>query len=339
MTTGRIELPRLDDLHTHLRQEGMMQTVAPLTWSGGAGRVLVMPNTLPHIRTTREALDYREQLIAVEPRLRYLMTLYLTPDLHPDEVRRAADSDFVVGVKSYPRGVTTHSDAGVESYEPYDPVFEAMQDAGLVLEIHGELPSDPVNDICCLNAEARFLPMVERLHRDFPRLRIVLEHITTAEAVRFVRDAGETLAATITAHHLELCVDDWAGQNHHFCKPVAKYPHDREALRAIIDEGHARFFLGSDSAPHPRDVKEAAVGCAGVFTGAHLAVHLATTFERMGALRRLTDFATRFGREFYRLPPLDESIVVERGPTEVPAQYGEVVPFRAGTELPWRIVD
>ena len=315
-----------------------MRTVAPLTWEGGAGRVLVMPNTLPHVRTTRDALDYRDALVEVEPRLRYLMTLYLTPDLDRDEILRAADSGAVVGVKSYPRGVTTHSDAGVESYEPYYPIFEAMQEAGLVLEIHGELPSDPVHDICCLNAEAQFLPMVRRLHADFPRLRIVLEHITTAEAVAFVRGAGPNLAATITAHHLELCVDDWAGQNHHFCKPVAKYPHDREALREIIAEGHSRFFLGSDSAPHPRDAKEAAVGCAGVFTGAHLAVHLATTFERIGALRRMVDFATRFGREFYRLPALDETIVLERGATEVPAQYGTVVPFRAGTELPWRLV-
>ena len=337
MTTGRIELPRLDDLHVHLRQEAMTRLVAPLTWSGGAGRVLVMPNTVPPIADTGAAAAYRKALKEIEPRLDYLMALYLTGDLTPDEVRRAADGGTVVGVKSYPRGVTTNSEAGVESYEPFHPVFEAMQEAGLVLEIHGETPSDHANDICCLNAESAFLPTVRNLHHAFPRLRIVLEHVTTVDAVEFVKEARESVAATITAHHLELCVDDWAGQNHHFCKPVAKFPRDREALRAVIAEGHPRFFLGSDSAPHPRESKEAAVGCAGVFTAAHLAVHLATVFERCGMLRRLADFSSRFGREFYGLPEANETIVVEKGPTVIPAMHGDVVPFRAGTTLPWRL--
>jgi dihydroorotase len=171
----------------------------------------------------------------------------------------------------------------------------------------------------------------------FPNLRVVLEHVTTAGAVDFVANAGDRVAATITAHHLELTVDDWAGRNHNFCKPVAKYPRDRAALRRVVREGHPRFFLGSDSAPHPRSAKEAAAACAGVFTSPLLLPYLADAFERIDCLDRLTDFVSRFGRRFYGLSPAESEITLERRRRAVPATYGDVVPFRAGETLEWSI--
>ncbi|KAJ1342010.1 dihydroorotase [Batrachochytrium salamandrivorans] len=179
------------------------------------------------------------------------MTLYLNPDLTPEEVHKAAKAG-IRGIKSYPRGVTTNSDSGIESYTVYYEIFRAMEEAGMVLNLHGEIPSDPSNDICVLNAEERFLEHLAKLHADFPGLKIVLEHATTKAAVDMVKSLGPTVGCTITVHHLQLLVDDWAGQCHHFCKPVAKFPHDRDALREVVRQGHPRFFLGTDSAPHPR---------------------------------------------------------------------------------------
>ncbi len=331
-----IEMPAADDFHVHLRQGDLLQQVTPLVRAGGVGRCVVMPNTTPPVSITEEALRYQELLQTADPQTRFLMTLYLQQSLTPEEIRRAA-SYGVVGVKCYPRGVTTHSEHGIEDFEAYSAVFEAMEKAGLVLLLHGETPSDPERDICILNAEAHFLPQLECLHARFPGLRMVLEHVTTAEAVDCVQSLGETVAATVTAHHLELTVDDWAGRNHNFCKPVAKYPHDRAAIRSVVCQGHPRFFLGSDSAPHPRNAKEAACGCAGVFTSPLLLPYLADCFERMDALERLMDFCCTFGRQFYGLPPSEKIIRLERTGQTVPAAYGEVVPFRAGQDLAWRL--
>jgi dihydroorotase len=209
------------------------------------------------VTTTAAALAYKAKLEAIDPTVEYLMTLYLSPDLTPAEVR-TAHAAGIVGVKSYPRGVTTNSDGGIESYEVYYPVFEVMEEVGMVLNLHGEIPSDAasvsalhlhtaptiltpdVQNICVINAEPAFLPHLRTLHAKFPRLRIVLEHATTRAAVECVKSLGDTVACTITAHHLALTVDDWAGQAWHFCKPVAKFPDDRQALRDVVAEGMHR---------------------------------------------------------------------------------------------------
>ncbi|MDE0838825.1 MAG: dihydroorotase [Kiritimatiellae bacterium] len=332
-----LTLPLADDFHLHVRQGAMLRDVVPLIRQGGVGRCLVMPNTVPPITSVEQALAYRDEIQSVDPDLDVLTTLYLCPELTRDVIMRAGDAG-ITGVKLYPRGVTTHSDLGVADVGAYDEVFAAMSEAGLVLEIHGEVQSDADRDICVMNAEPLFLPVVERLHRHFPALRIVLEHVTTAEAVAFVERAGERIAATITVHHLDLIVDDWAGQNHNFCKPVAKYPHDRAALRAAVSSGSPKFFLGSDSAPHPRDAKECAVGCAGVFTSPLMLPYLADCFERIGCLEKLAAFVSENGRRFYDVLESRDCVTLERRPCDVPKAYGSVVPYRAGETLAWSMV-
>ncbi len=334
--TDTLQMPRADDWHVHLREGTLMETVTPLLRAGGIGRCLVMPNLVPPVATVARAEAYRRALVALEPRVAFCMTLYLTPALTPDEVRRAADAG-VVGIKYYPHGVTTHSASGLADVLACEDVLAAMEAAGLVLELHGEVPPDPASDVCVLDAEARFLPTLHTLHARYPRLRIVLEHVTTAAAVETVRALGATVGATITAHHLDLMVDDWAGRNHNFCKPVAKYPADRAALRAVVREGHPRFFLGSDSAPHPREAKECASACAGVFTSPLLLAYLADTFDGLGCLDRLADFASGFGARFYGQAPSTETVRLVRRPQRVPAAYGPVVPYRAGDTLNWSL--
>jgi dihydroorotase len=336
MQIETMSLPLADDLHVHLRQGEMLQQVVPLTVAGGVGRCLVMPNTNPPV-TTRDGLRaYRQALDACGTNLDFLMSLYLHPSLDP-AVLHAAKEEGAVAVKYYPQGVTTNAQWGVADLQQYNALFAAMEQAGLLLLLHGEVPSRVEDDICVLNAESRFLPELERLHRQFPGLRIVLEHVTTREAVDCVKELGETVGATITAHHLALTVDDWAGKNHNFCKPVAKYPHDRAALRAIVASGHPRFFLGSDSAPHPRTAKESACGCAGVFTAPLLLPYLADTFESMGCLGRLQDFCCSFGHAFYGIPAPVGRVELERVEQRVPSEFAGIVPFRAGEILNWRI--
>lgn len=331
-----LEIPRADDLHVHLRDGDLMQVVTPLLRAGGVGRCLVMPNLAPPVTTTVRALDYKQALEGLAPGVRFLMTLYLTPALKPEEIARAAKAG-IAGVKFYPHGVTTHSASGIEDILAFAPVLAAMEAEGLVLELHGEVPARPGSDVCVLDAEPRFLPTLAALHANYPHLRIVLEHVTTARAVEAVRAMGPTVAATITAHHLDLVIDDWAGRNHNFCKPVAKYPADRAALRAVVAEGHPRFFLGSDSAPHPRHTKECASACAGVFTSPLLLPHLAETFDGLQCLDRLADFTSTFGARFYGLAPATESIRLVRRACPVPAVYGPVVPYRAGATLGWSV--
>lgn len=332
-----ITMPRADDYHTHLRQDDMLELVTPLTAAGGVGRCIVMPNTVPPITTVDALKNYRALLSASTPDIDYLMTLYLCPALNRD-LLVAAKSQGLIGVKCYPQGVTTNAQWGVAELHRYDELFAVMEKEEIALLLHGEAPSSAIDDICILNAESRFLPELERIHIKFPQLRIVLEHVTTREAVEFVQSLGETVAATITAHHLCLTVDDWAGKNHNFCKPVAKYPHDRDALRAVVASGDPKFFLGSDSAPHPRSAKESACGCAGVFTAPLLLPYLADTFESMGCLERLVPFCCQFGHQFYGLDAPTGMIQLERKECIVPAEYGGVVPFRAGEMLRWQIV-
>ncbi|KAL0949881.1 hypothetical protein HGRIS_009914 [Hohenbuehelia grisea] len=357
------------DFHVHLRQGPMCALVTPLVRKGGFRLAYVMPNLQPPITTTARALEYKAELQRLEPRVEFLMTLYLSPDLTPEEVRKAKSAG-IVGVKSYPRGVTTNSDGGIESYEAYYPVFAVMEEVGMVLNLHGEVPSDSSANISVLNAEPAFLPWLHRIHAQFPKLRIVLEHATTRAAVEAVRKCGNTVACTITAHHLALTVDDWAGQSLHFCKPVAKMPDDRAALQEVIKEGHPRFFLGSDSAPHPSSSKTQSTpdkGCAaGLYTSATLLPLVAHLLESFDALDKLEGFVCTFGRRFYQFPSermrvgaIGGGVTLQklektegtgdvwRGDGDAPAGYlprvygkgaEAIIPFWAGRWIGWQIL-
>ncbi|KAI9508656.1 Dihydroorotase [Russula earlei] len=323
------------DFHVHLRQGDLSELVTPHVRQGGFRLAYVMPNLTPPITTTDQALEYKSTLERIDPETEFLMTLYLSPDLTPDEVRRAKAAG-IVGVKSYPRGVTTNSDGGIESYETYYPVFEAMQEVDMVLNLHGEVPSDPSSNIHVINAEPSFLPHLRKLHFHFPRLRIVLEHATTRAAVETVKSLGDMVACSITAHHLALTVDDWAGQSWNYCKPVAKFPDDREALREVVREGHPRFFLGSPD--H---------GCAaGIYTSPILLPLTAHLLESFGALDKLEGFVSKNGRRFYRkeITPADDGksmVRLRKGKAAVTGKYSlreqQVVTFWAGKDLDWEI--
>ncbi|KAG2092834.1 dihydroorotase [Suillus discolor] len=247
-----IEVTAPADFHVHLRDGELSRLVTPHVHKGGFYLAYVMPNLVPPITTTEMAIEYKKRLkeYSGSSKVEFLMTLYLSDALHPNDVKNWKAAG-IVGVKSYPRGVTTNSDEGIESYDKYDELFKAMEVHGIVLNLHGEIPSDHSKNICVLNAEERFLPVLANLANKYPKLRIVLEHATTAAAINAVKVCGDNVACTITAHHLSLTVDDWAGQSFHFCKPVAKFPDDRRALQEAIKSGNKKFFLGSDSAPHP----------------------------------------------------------------------------------------
>ncbi|KAF8076118.1 Dihydroorotase [Lyophyllum atratum] len=338
------------DFHVHLRQGSLAALVTPHVKKGGFDLAYVMPNLKPPITTTAQALEYKKELERLDPSVEYLMTLYLSPELTPGEIRKAKDAG-VSGVKSYPRGVTTNSDGGIESYETYYPIFEVMQEVDMVLNLHGEIPSDASANTHILNAEPKFLPHLLKLHATFPRLRIVLEHATTRAAVEAVKSCGPTVACTITAHHLALTVDDWAGQPWNYCKPVAKYPDDRSALRDVIVEGHPRFFLGSDSAPHLPHTKSTSTpshGCAaGIYTSPILLPLVAHLLESFNALDRLDGFVSGFGRAFYKKAissDRNSRIILQRprsGKFIIEDKYvlddHSVVPFWAGRELGWEI--
>ncbi|KAI6151833.1 Dihydroorotase [Pisolithus tinctorius] len=337
------------DFHVHLRQGELSEVVTPQVRKGGFDLAYVMPNLRPPITKTEQAIAYRERLKAIDSSVDYLMTLYLSPDLTPEEVRKAKEAG-IAGVKSYPRGVTTNSDGGIESYEIYYPVFEEMQKCDLVLNLHGEVPSDAASNTCVLNAENAFLPHLKKLHDTFPKLRIVLEHATTRAAVDMVKSLGDTVACTITAHHLAMTVDDWAGQSWNYCKPVAKYPSDRQALQEVVRQGHPKFFLGSDSAPHPASTKSVATPsqpcAAGVYTSPILLPFVAHTLESFGALDRLQGFVSDHGRAFYGRPAgANARRIVLRRVQGIrvedtwPLGGDRVVPFWAGKEIGWEIGD
>ncbi|KAI0053047.1 dihydroorotase [Auriscalpium vulgare] len=348
MSTLSVSSPA--DFHVHLRQGPLSDLVCPHVRLGGFHLAYVMPNLSPPITTTDAALQYKSRLEKIDPSIEYLMTLYLTPDLTPDEIRKAKRAG-IVGVKSYPRGVTTNSDGGIESYEAYYHVFAVMEEVDMVLNLHGEVPSDASANIHIINAEPSFLPHLKKLHARFPRLRIVLEHATTRAAVDAVKSLGPTVACTITAHHLALTVDDWAGQSWNYCKPVAKFPDDREALREVIREGHPRFFLGSDSAPHPPPKKSTSSpdhGCAaGIYTSPILLPLVAHLLESFGALNMLEGFVSTFGRTFYGREAAAtgitaRTVTLRKATGSVVESYAAgdegVVPFWIGRDLGWKIV-
>ncbi len=339
-----ITLTRPDDWHLHLRDGPEMASVLADSARCFA-RAIVMPNLKPPVTTTQQAMHYRERILGALPegsKFQPLMTLYLTDDTPPEEITRAKLSGQVHGVKLYPAGATTHSDAGVTRISRCFRALERMEELGLPLLIHGET-TDPHIDV--FDRERVFIeealgPAAER----FRSLKIVLEHITTREAVQFVEVTGASIAATITPHHLLLnrnALFMGGMRPHHYCLPVPKREEDREALVEAATSGNPKFFLGTDSAPHSQSAKEAACGCAGIYS-AHAAIELyATAFEEAGALDKLEGFASRYGAAFYGLPRNEDRITLKREEWIVPATlpFGKerLVPLRAGEAVPWKL--
>lgn len=340
-----ITLTRPDDWHVHLRDGASLATTVPHV-ARRFGRAIVMPNLRPPVTAVAQAADYRRRILASVPAelsFEPLMTLYLTDNTPPDEIDRACESGFVRAVKLYPAGATTNSDAGVTGIEKVFPVLERMQAVGLALCVHGEV-TDP--DVDVFDRERAFIDRVMvPLAARFPALRVVFEHITTADAVQFVNAAGGHVAATITAHHLLLNRNAMLVggiRPHHYCLPVLKRETHRQALIGAAISGNPRFFVGTDSAPHARSSKEAACGCAGCYT-AHAGIELyAEAFEAAGALDRLEAFASFHGADWYGLPRNAQTITLVRDPWEVPAMLDylpgdPLVPLRAGEKIAWRL--
>jgi dihydroorotase len=342
----RLTLTRPDDWHLHLRDGQALAAVLPDT-ARRFGRAIVMPNLKPPVTTVAAAAAYRERILAALPRgsrFEPLMTLYLTDRTPPAEIAAAKASGFVHAVKYYPAGATTNSENGVTDWQKARAALAAMEQHDVPLLLHGEVTD---GDVDVFDRERVFLERhLTPLRADFPGLRIVLEHVTTADAVAFVRQAGKRTAATITAHHLLWNRNEiFRGgiRPHAYCLPVLKRERHRQALLAAATGDDPRFFLGTDSAPHARHTKEADCGCAGVYT-AHAGIELyAEAFEQMGALDKLEAFASHRGPDFYRLPRNRERITLAKEPWTVPAElpFGDktLVPMRAGQAMPWRLVE
>jgi dihydroorotase len=342
----RLEITRPDDWHLHLRDGRAMADVVGYSARSFA-RAVIMPNLNPPVTAVDEALEYRERIVAALPEestFNPLMTLYLTDLTSPQEIEKASGLGEIVGVKLYPAGATTNSEAGVTGISRVLPTLEAMAELDVPLLVHGEV-SDGSVDI--FDRERVFIDRVlDPLVDEVPGLRIVFEHITTAEAVAWVLSASSSVGATITPHHLLLDRNAiFAGglSPHHYCLPVLKRDRHREALVWAATSGNPRFFLGTDSAPHPRHLKQSAHGCAGIFS-AHAALELyAEAFENAGALDKLEAFAAHHGPDFYRLPRNEGTIALVREESTVPPSYTfgdhELVPLRAGESLRWRLAE
>ncbi len=339
-----LTLTRPDDWHLHLRDGAALAVVVPHTARQFA-RAIVMPNLKPPVTTTAQAGAYRERIIAAVPQgLTFdpLMTLYLTDNTPPEEIGRAKASGFVRAVKYYPAGATTNSDAGVTAIEQCFATLARMEEVGLPLLVHGEV-TDAEVDI--FDRERVFIERVlAPLLKRYPRLRLVLEHITTLEGVQFVETTGPNVAGTLTAHHLLLNRNALlAGgvRPHHYCLPVLKRETHRRALVRAATSGNPKFFLGTDSAPHARNTKEAACGCAGCYTALNALELYAEVFEAAGALDKLEAFASFHGAGFYGLPRNTEKITLEKASWRVPDSlpFGDdvLVPLRAGETLHWKL--
>lgn len=342
--TDQLTLIRPDDWHVHLRDGAMMQAVLQDT-ARQFGRAIVMPNLKPPVTTTVQAIAYYQRILAALPtgvRFEPLMTLYLTNDTTVDEIIRARDSGVVHAVKLYPAGATTNSAAGVSDLGKCMNVLAMMQELGMPLLVHGEV-TDPAIDI--FDREAAFIDRVlVPLRREFPALKIVFEHITTRHAAEYVAQASGAIAATITAHHLLYNRNELfrGGINpHYYCLPVLKRELHRQALVNAATSGNPRFFLGTDSAPHARGVKEAACGCAGCYTALHAMALYAKAFDQVGKLDQLEGFASIHGPAFYGLPQNADTITMVRRAWDVPAELhiadSTIVPLDSGTVLEWQM--
>ena len=338
MASQTLTIRRPDDWHVHLRDGEMLQRVARYTARQFA-RAIVMPNLVPPITTVAAAQAYRERIVAAAgPEFTPLMTCYLTDQAHPEELASGFEGRVWVAAKLYPAGATTNSASGVTDIRNIYPVLERMQAIGMVFCVHGEV-TDP--DVDVFDREAVFIERVlVPVARDFPELKIVLEHITTAEAVQFVEASGPNVAATVTPQHLIINRNAiFAGglRPHAYCLPVAKREKHRLAVREAATSGSPKFFLGTDSAPHARGGKESACGCAGIFNAPFALEAYATVFEEQGALDRFEAFASVNGPNFYGLPLNEGTVTLERAEITVPDELDGVVPFLAGQTLCWRL--
>ena len=339
-----ITIARPDDWHLHLRDGAALASVLPHSARQFA-RAIVMPNLKPPVTTTAAASAYRDRILAALPEgmsFEPLMTLYLTNNTDPDEIRRAVDSGFIHAVKLYPAGATTNSDAGVTDLRNCYKVLEVMQEVGMPLLVHGEVTD---NDIDLFDREAVFIERVMRpLRRDLPVLKVVFEHITTKEAAQYVAEAEGPIGATITAHHLLYNRNEiFRGgiRPHYYCLPVLKREEHRLALVTAATSGDERFFLGTDSAPHAVHTKYAACGCAGCYTALHAMELYTEAFAQAGALDKLEAFASLNGPAFYDLPVNEGTITLERKdwvlPESVPFGEHQVVPLNAGETIHWKM--
>ena len=341
MTTLTITRP--DDWHIHLRDGAQLKDTVRDA-SRYMGRAIIMPNLVPPATNTEEALAYRQRIMDQKPQGNFdpLMVLYLTNNTSPEEIVKAKESGLIYAAKLYPAGATTNSDSGVTNVKNIYPVLEAMQKVGMLLLVHGEV-TDASIDI--FDREKTFIDSILKdVVNDFPELKIVLEHITTKDAAEFVSNAGENVAATITAHHLLFNRNHMlAGgiRPHYYCLPILKRNIHQEALIKAATSGSKKFFLGTDSAPHMQHAKEAACGCAGSYT-AHAAIELyAEVFEAAGALDKLEAFASFNGPDFYDLPRNSDTITLVKESWDVPTSYPlgteKVVPIRAGEQIAWQV--
>ncbi len=339
-----LELTRPDDWHLHVRDGQALATVVPHT-AAQFGRAIIMPNLRPPVTTTQAAMDYKSRILAAVPegaQFEPLMTLYLTNNLPADEIGRARGAG-VVAAKLYPAGATTNSDAGVTDLRKTYPTLEAMQREGMLLLVHGEVTSPEID---LFDREAVFIDtQLIPLRSDFPELKIVFEHITTREAVQYVQGSDRFLAATVTAHHLLFnrnAIFTGGIRPHYYCLPVLKRETHRQALLDAATSGSAKFFLGTDSAPHAAHLKEHASGCAGCYT-AHAAIEMyAEAFDSVGALHQLEAFASFNGADFYGLPRNTDTIILVReswaSPESYPFGEAQLKPLRSGEVLPWRML-
>jgi dihydroorotase len=327
-----------DDFHLHLRDGNTLRAVLPHT-ARQFKRALIMPNTELPVLNERDVERYRDEIIKAShdsgfPGFEPLMTIQITESTSPALVPVAIGAGAIAG-KIYPRGMTTNSENGVYDYKSIYPVLRKMEEYQMLALFHGESPK---SGVFCLDREVKFLRILRQIAAAFPRLKIVMEHVTTERAVECVLELPENVAATITVHHLFLTLDDVIGgklKPHHFCKPVAKRPMDRRALFAAATSGNPKFFLGTDSAPHLKSAKECAEGCAGVFTAPVAPSSLIELFEKMGQLDSLENFCSGFGADFYELPRNQGEVTFIRDEWTVPATYDGIVPFRAGEKLQW----
>jgi dihydroorotase len=342
---SNLTLIRPDDWHVHLRDGVVLADVVPHTAAQFA-RAIVMPNLKPPVVTTAMAAAYRDRILAAVPqgmKFEPLMTLYLTDNTPPDEIRRATESGFVKGVKLYPAGATTNSDAGVTDIQRCMRTLEVMPETGLPLLIHGEVTDHEVD---VFDREAAFIDRIlQPLRKSLPGLRVVFEHITTKDAVDYVRDADGEIAATITAHHLMYnrnAIFQGGIRPHYYCLPILKREVHRQALVDAATSGSPRFFLGTDSAPHPKGLKEHACGCAGCYTALHAMELYAEVFEAVNALDKLEGFASLFGPDFYRLPRNTEQVTLQKRewliPDELTLGDTVLVPLDAGRKLAWKFI-
>ena len=356
-TTREMTIRRPDDWHLHLRDGKYLRAVLRHT-ARQVARAIVMPNLTPPVVNAKMALEYRDLILSALPKsgpesnFDPLMTIYLTDQTTPQDIVEAKQSGVVLAAKLYPANATTNSAKGVTNIKALAPVFQKMAEVGLVLSVHGEtLVSKRYGDkgrgrkVGQLRREAVFLKEeLSWIVSEIPNLKIVLEHITTKEAVEFVLAANDNVAATITAHHLFIVLDDVLASHHNKCAPVAKEEQHRQALRKAATSGNPKFFMGTDSAPHSKSTKETACGCAGCYTALHAVELYFTVFEEEGALDKIEGFLSNFGADFYGLSRNEDTITVQRKNWQVPMElpYGDgesLVPFKAGEMLDWKLAD